>query len=104
VKGETNTVAVLLEYKANLHANNDYALICAARQGQTDTVAVLLKYKANIHAEDDLALKSANLGHKETVALLLEQKASWGPGPIIMDDIMYRNLAILTTGSTPLIF
>ena len=44
---------------ANIHAQDDLALIYDAYIGNTDTVELLLNRGANIHAGDDYALRSA---------------------------------------------
>jgi ankyrin repeat protein len=74
--GETQTVALLLDRGANIHADNDYALQAAAGNGHTETVALLLDRGADIHADDNLALGwAADGGHTQIVALLLERGA-----------------------------
>jgi ankyrin repeat protein len=75
--GHKDTVALLLEYKANIHAYGDEALRLASEEGHKDTVALLLEHKANIHECGDKPLRLASKeGHKDTVALLLEHKAN----------------------------
>ena len=41
------------EHGADVHANDDYALRWAARFGHVNTVKVLLDKGAYVHAEDD---------------------------------------------------
>ena len=74
--GHTDTVALLLDRGADVHADDDYALHWAALKGRTETVALLLDRGANVHAYDDSALRWAVLnGHTDTVALLLDRGA-----------------------------
>jgi ankyrin repeat protein len=76
-KGDTETVALLLDRGANIHADNDYSLQYAAGNGHTKTVALLLDRGANIHAANDYSLQwAANTGKTETVALLLDRGAN----------------------------
>ena len=51
--GNTDTVRLLLEKGANIHADNDIALRYASMNGHTDTVILLLQKGANVHGEDD---------------------------------------------------
>jgi ankyrin repeat protein len=45
--------------------------------GHKDVVALLLEYKADIHAKDDNALRQAIFSvHKEAVSFLLDHKAN----------------------------
>jgi hypothetical protein len=75
-KGDTQTVTLLLNRGADIHADNDHALEWAAANGHTETVALLLNRGADIHADDDYALRGAALNaHTETVALLLDKEA-----------------------------
>jgi len=90
LKGYTETVGVLLEYKADVHARGpnwdghrpDFALRSAAPNGHTDTVRVLLAHKADVHASahdgnPDHALRWAAIeGHVDTVRVLLAHKAN----------------------------
>jgi ankyrin repeat protein len=72
-KGHTETVALLLDRGANIHARNSKALQWAAVNGHTETVALLLERGADIHAVNDWALqKAAKNRCTETVALLLK--------------------------------
>jgi hypothetical protein len=74
--GCTAIVALLLEHKADVHVYDDYALMLASSNGHKDVVALLLEHKADVHAANDRALRLANRnGHVDTVALLLEHKA-----------------------------
>ena len=48
MNGHIETVKVLLDRGADIHANNDGALHLAAKYGNTETVKLLLKYGATI--------------------------------------------------------
>jgi hypothetical protein len=48
--GHIETVKLLLDRKADIHAMDDYALRYAAHNGHTETVKLLLDRGANIHA------------------------------------------------------
>jgi ankyrin repeat protein len=79
--------SILIEHKADIHAENNYALRWASKCGYKDTVVLLLEHRANIHADEDHALRWASeFGHKDVVALLLENKAN---------AHVYNNAAIL---------
>ena len=55
---------------------NDWVMISASEMGQTETVKLLLDQGANIHALNDEALRLASKrGHAETVKLLLDREA-----------------------------
>jgi len=88
--GNTETVCLLLEYKADVHAcgwgwgddgKPDGALRIAAQYGHTEIVCTLLAHKADVHAcgRDGLpenAMRwAAFYGHLSTVRVLLEHKA-----------------------------
>jgi hypothetical protein len=71
--GHTESVALLLDRGADIHAANDRALRWAARKGNTETLALLLDRGANINAEKNQALRgAADGGDTETVAFLLK--------------------------------
>jgi hypothetical protein len=66
----------LIQYKIDIHQDNDIALRCASEYGYKDTVSLLIEHKAYVHAKDDCALRWASgCGHTEVVALLIEHKA-----------------------------
>ena len=70
--GHTETVKVLLEHGADVHADDDWALRWASYNGHTETVKVLLEHGADVHARDDYSLRLASdNGHTETVKLFL---------------------------------
>ena len=70
--GHTETVKVLLEHGADVHADNDGGLRSASYNGHTETVKVLLEHGADVHARDDYSLRLASdNGHTETVKLFL---------------------------------
>jgi len=74
--GHTDTVALLLDRGANVHARGDDALCWAAENGYADTVELLLDRGANVHARGDYALRwAAENGHTDTVELLLDRGA-----------------------------
>ena len=74
--GDTNTVKLLLDRGADIHAVDDYALRCAAYGGHENVVKLLLDRGADIHAIDDLALQlAADGGHEGVVKLLLDRGA-----------------------------
>ena len=63
----------LLKAGANVHADNDQALVYASSEGHLETVMILLEYWANLHADNDWALREASLnGHLEVVKELLK--------------------------------
>jgi ankyrin repeat protein len=75
-KGALETVKLLLENGANVHAENDRALHLASINGYVKIVKMLLEAGANVHAENDAALREAfSRGHVEIVKLLLENGA-----------------------------
>lgn len=55
-RGLTHYVRVLLDAGANVHAQNDAALIEAATIGSVATVELLLEYGADVHAQNEKAL------------------------------------------------
>jgi len=75
--GYIETVKLLLDRSANIHACGDGALHLAATNGHTETVELLLDRGANIHACNDGVLHlAAEHGHTETVRLLLDRGAA----------------------------
>jgi ankyrin repeat protein len=58
--GHTETVKALLEAGADVHARNDCALIWASGNGQTEVVKILLAAGSDVHAENDEALRLAS--------------------------------------------
>ena len=54
--GNLENVKLLLENGANIHADNDRALMLASENGYLDIVKFLLKHGANIHAQEDSAI------------------------------------------------
>jgi hypothetical protein len=70
--GHTETVNLLLDRGADIHANNDGALRSASYHGHTETVKLLLDRGADIHADNDSALHWASYnGHTETVKTII---------------------------------
>ena len=78
--GHTETVKLLLNRGANLHALNDEAIINAAENGHTETVKLLLQHHADVHAGNGYPLYWAAIkGNPEMVKLLLEKGATITP-------------------------
>ena len=74
--GHTEVIKILIQNGANVHAENDYALILASMYGHPAVVKILLGAGADVHAENDLALRFASqYGHSEVVKILLEAGA-----------------------------
>lgn len=72
-----NMVLKLLEYGANVHANNDYALRFSAKNGRLDIMTALLKLGANVNVDEGARFYSAlesssENGHLPVVTALLE--------------------------------
>ena len=69
--GCLDMVKLLLDNGVNVRAEDNCALIWAARYGHTEIVKLLLEHGANVHAQDNYALRWAtNNGHTETINLL----------------------------------
>jgi ankyrin repeat protein len=65
-------VKLLIKNKANIHANDDYALRWSSSNGYIEVVKFLIEKGANIHADDDYALRwSSSNGHIEVVKFLI---------------------------------
>jgi len=78
-RGRTEDVKALLAAGADVHAQDDKALLRAAQNGQTETVTVLLKAGADVHAGNDDALRFAQFrGYTETVGVLKDWRAREG--------------------------
>lgn len=60
VNGNKDIATVLLRNGANVHANGDNPIRSAAHNGHTETVRLLLENGADLHAEDDQALREAS--------------------------------------------
>jgi len=70
---EIEVTRELLMNGANIHADGDWAIICAARHGRTKLCQLLLEHGANVNAGNDLALEiSLEYNYTETAALLKE--------------------------------
>ena len=75
-KTHAETVKLLLDRGADIHAEDDQALLNAAENGNTEIVKLLLDRGADIHAVNDAALRyTAMKGRTETVKLLLDRGA-----------------------------
>ena len=88
----------LISCGADIHADDDYALICASESGHGEVVRLLLESGANVHARNDHALCQATAnGHEEVVRLLLES----GANVHACDDLalhwatLYKNLNVV---------
>ncbi len=70
---EIEVTRELLMNGANVNADGDWAIICAARHGRTDICQLLLEHGANVHVGNDFALEiSLEYHHTETAKLLKE--------------------------------
>ena len=70
------TIKMLIEAGADVHADDDYALIYSAANGYSEVVKYLVEEGAYVHAENDYALRlSAEYGHSEVVKYLIEKGA-----------------------------
>jgi ankyrin repeat protein len=54
--GHTETVTLLLDAGADVHAKKDLALCLASEKNHTEIVGLLLDAGANVHADNDYAL------------------------------------------------
>lgn len=79
--GLTNIVKLYLDKGANVHINDDDALIFACRNGYLDIVKLLLDKGANVHAQYNKPLLCAkNQKHEDIITLLLNRGTN--PDPI----------------------
>jgi len=68
---EIEVTRELLKNGANVHADDDWAIVCAAAHGSTKLCQLLLEYGVNVHAHHNCALVFAfECGYFETAALL----------------------------------
>ena len=73
---QKDVVELLLDYGADLHVDNDYALISAAGEGHLAIIKLLLYHGADLHANNDEALRwAATNGKLAVVELLLDRGA-----------------------------
>ena len=71
-----DTFKYFIEESINIHADDDFALIYAAKNGNLELVKFLVDKGANIHADDDYALRyAAENGHLEVVQYLIDKGA-----------------------------
>jgi len=76
-KGRLDHVILSLNNGANIHYDNDYAIIWASLYNHLDIVKYLLENGADIHAHYDGALRwSSREGHLDIVRYLVENKAN----------------------------
>jgi hypothetical protein len=75
-RGGSAMVAILLRNGADIHANDDLALVMAAFSGRTDTARMLLDQGGEVNAANGAPLIwAATNGHKATVLLLCNRGA-----------------------------
>ena len=72
-KGHVEVVKVLLENGADVHADNDYALRGASGNGRVEVVKVLLENGADVHAGNDCALRWASGNGRVEVVKVLKE-------------------------------
>ena len=71
-----DTFKYFIEESINIHADNDYALIYAAKNEYLEVVRYLIENGADIHADNDWALIcAAQNGHLEVVKYLIDKGA-----------------------------
>ncbi len=70
--GHLDIVQYLVSLGADIHADNDAALLDASQNGHLDVVQYLVSKGANIHVEDDFALRRASMNrHLDVVQYLV---------------------------------
>ena len=76
-KGFLPGIKKAIEMGANVHAEDDNALLFASLNGHYGVVKLLLDNGADVHAVNDFALRWASVnGHYDVVALLLDNGAN----------------------------
>ena len=71
-RGDVHRVKLLLDSRADPHAQNDHALQWAAGYGHLEVVKLLLDRGADIHARADRVLRwAAGRSHADIVMLLI---------------------------------
>ena len=84
IRGRTQIVKLLLENKADISLEDNYAIKLACNEGKTDIARLLIEYKADFTAEENCSIRWASkCGHVETVKLLIESKASVTDNPCL---------------------
>jgi hypothetical protein len=74
--GHLSVVKLLLESGANVHADDNDAIILASQNGHLDVVKLLLEYGSDVHEQNNYAIQYASQnGHLYVVKLLLESGA-----------------------------
>ena len=77
IHGCISKVKEALKEGANIHADDDQALIYAAEHGHVDLIRYLVEQGADIHAQDNGALRwAARNGHLDVVKYLLVEKGA----------------------------
>jgi len=73
---DINTITMLIDEGANIHAYNNYVVCSAAKKGHAKIVKLLIELGADVHAWSNYALRySSSNGHIEVVKLLIEAAA-----------------------------
>ena len=72
-----DTFKYLIKKGADIHADNDFALSCCAKNNYLDLVELLVEYGANVNADNDYALRlGAENGNLDIVKFLVENGAN----------------------------
>jgi ankyrin repeat protein len=58
--GRFETVKLLINSGANVHADDDYCIKLASEKGHLETVKFLLENGANVHADQDYCIRLAS--------------------------------------------
>jgi ankyrin repeat protein len=75
--GDEHMFREAIDCGADLHMEDERALIQAAKHGRRNMVNTLIERGADIHARDDMALReAAAYGYRDTVYLLLQHGAN----------------------------
>ena len=70
-------MALLIQHGADVHVEDDHALLVASLGGHVDVVALLIQHGANVNPQTESALQHASLnGHTDVVALLIQHGAT----------------------------
>ena len=93
--GNLENVKLLLENGANIHADNDRALMLASENGYLDIVKFLLKHGANIHAQEDSAIFLAIENEKYDIVKFLVKNGVNVDRFLILKSISRNQLNLL---------